>query len=73
MYKVTRKGSLFTDVSYKYYGFDGYELKDDNLVAKKGIMPTYGEVLGDFEVLKEKLQSRNYHLIEVKKDEKKSE
>ena len=73
VYKVTRKGSLFTNVSYKYYGFDGYELKDDNLVAKKGIMPTYGEVLGDFEVLKEELQSKNYHLIEVKKDEKKSE
>lgn len=73
VYKVTRKGSLFTNVSYKYYGFDGYELKDDNLVAKKGIMPTYGEVLGDFEVLKEELQSKNYHLIEVKKDEKNSE
>lgn len=73
VYKVTRKGSLFTSVSYKYYGFDGYELKDDNLVAKKGIMPTYGEVLGDFEVLKEELQRKNYHLIEVKKDEKKSE
>lgn len=69
VYKVTRKGSLFTNVSYKYYGFDGYELKDDNLVAKEGIMPTYGEVLGDFEVLKEELQSKNYHLIEVKKEE----
>lgn len=73
VYKVTRKGSLFTNVSYKYYGFGGYELKDDNLVAKKGISPINGGGLGDFEVLKEELQSKNYHLIEVKKDEKKSE
>lgn len=73
VYKVTRKGSLFTNVSYKYYGFDGYELKDDNLVAKEGIRPIYGGGLEDFEVLKEELQRKEYHLIEVKKDEKKSE
>ena len=73
VYKVTRKGSLFTNVSYKYYGFSGYELKDDNLVAKKGISPINGGGLEDFEVLKEELQRKNYHLIEVKKDEKKSE
>ncbi|KXT80121.1 hypothetical protein [Streptococcus oralis] len=73
VYKVTRKGSLFTNVSYKYYGFNGYELKDDNLVAKEGIRPIYGGGLEDFEVLKEELQRKEYHLIEVKKDEKKSE
>lgn len=73
VYKVTRKGSLFTNVSYQYYGFDGYELKDDNLVAKEGIRPIYGGGLEDFEVLKKELQSKEYHLIEVKKDEKKSE
>ena len=69
VYKVTRKGSLFTNVSYKYYGFDGYELKDDNLVAKEGIRPIYGGGLEDFEVLKEELQRKEYHLIEVKKEE----
>lgn len=73
VYKVTRKGSLFTNVSYKYYGFDGYELKDDNLVAKEGIRPVYGGGREDFEALKEELQRKEYHLIEVKKDEKKSE
>lgn len=73
VYKVTRKGSLFTNVSYKYYGFSGYELKDDNLVAKKGISPVYGGGREDFEALKEELQRKEYHLIEVKKDEKKSE
>lgn len=69
VYKVTRKGSLFTNVSYKYYGFDGYELKDDNLVAKEGIMPIYGGGREDFEALKEELQRKEYHLIEVKKEE----
>ena len=73
VYKVTRKGSLFTNVSYKYYGFSGYELKDDTLVAKKGISPINGGGLEDFEVLKEELQRKEYHLIENKKDEKKSE
>ena len=69
VYKVTRKGSLFTNVSYKYYGFDGYELKDDNLVAKEGIRPIYGGGREDFEALKEELQRKEYHLIEVKKEE----
>ena len=73
VYKVTRKGSLFTNVSYKYYGFSGYELKDDKLVAKKGISPIDGGGLEDFEVLKEELQRKEYHLIEIQKDEKKSE
>lgn len=73
VYKVTRKGSLFTNVSYKYYGFGGYELKDDKLVAKKGISPIDGGGLEDFEVLKEELQRKEYHLIEIQKDEKKSE
>ena len=73
VYKVTRKGSLFTNVSYKYYGFGGYELKDDKLVAKKGISPIDGGGLENFEVLKEELQRKEYHLIEIQKDEKKSE
>ena len=73
VYKVTRKGSLFTNVSYKYYGFGGYELKDDKLVAKKGISPIDGGGVGDFEVLKEELQRKEYHLIEIQKDENKSE
>lgn len=73
VYKVTHKGSLFTNVSYKYYGFGGYELKDDKLVAKKGISPIDGGGLEDFEVLKEELQRKEYHLIEIQKDEKKSE